>query len=138
MTQWFFRDPATLFILRGHMASEKRRFSRICYKVRAKLQVDGSEYVLDQIANLSVGGCLLQIGEDVPEGAACTLIILLDRMAPGVDVKGEILRSDGGEVVVQFTTIDPESLFHMQNIIRYNAENPDAIEEEISEHPGLI
>ena len=120
------------------MSSEKRRFSRILFKVRAKLKVDGTEYSVDQIANLSVGGCLLQIGEDVSEGSGCDFTILLDRMAPGVNVKGEILRSNEGEVVVQFTAIDPESLFHLQNIIRYNAENPDAIEEEISEHPGLV
>ena len=48
--------------------------------MRAKLKVDGAEYSLDQIANLSVGGCLLQVGEDVPEGTPCDFTILLDRM----------------------------------------------------------
>lgn len=120
------------------MSEEKRRFSRIFFNVKARLDVNGTTYEVDQIANLSVGGCLVQIGEDVHEGSKCTFTILLDRMAPGVEVIGEVLRSNEGEVVVKFTTIEPESLFHLQNIIRYNAENPDEIEEEISEHRGLV
>jgi len=119
------------------MSEEKRRFSRIFFNVKAKLQVGETTYKVAQIVNLSVGGCLLQIGEDVPAGSECTFTILLDRMAPGVDVVGEVLRSEDGEVVIKFTKIDPENLFHLQNIILYNAENPEEIEEQISEHPGL-
>lgn len=120
------------------MSENKRRFSRIFFNVKARLEVEGATYVVEQIANLSVGGCLVQIGENVPAGSHCTFTILLDRMAPGVDIIGEVLRSTENEVVVKFTTIEPESLYHLQNIIRYNAENPDDIEEEISEHPGLV
>lgn len=120
------------------MSEEKRRFSRVLFDVRARLEVEGATYVVERIANLSVGGCLVKIGEDIQSGARCTFTILLDRMAPGVDVIGEVLRSIEGEIVIKFTTIDPENLFHLQNIIRYNAENPDNIEEEISEHPGLV
>ncbi|MBU1568576.1 MAG: PilZ domain-containing protein, partial [Proteobacteria bacterium] len=94
-------------------------------------------YAVDRIANLSVGGCLLEIEGNIPLGSDCKFTILLPRMAPGVDVFGEIVRSGNGEVSLKFTRIDPENLFHLQNIIRYNAEDPDAIEEEISIHPGL-
>lgn len=120
------------------MSQEKRRFSRIFFNVRAKLEVEGATYVAERIANLSVGGCLIQVGENLQSGSPCTFTILLDRMEPGVRVIGEVLRSAEGEVVVKFTTIDPEDLFHLQNIIRYNAEDPDDIEDEINQHPGLI
>ncbi len=119
------------------MTNEKRRFSRIFFNVMAKLAVDGAVYTVDRIVNLSVGGCLLEIEENLPLGSECTFTILLARMAPGVDVVGEIVRSGDGEVSLKFTTIEPENLFHLQNIIRYNAEDPDVIEEEISAHPGL-
>ncbi len=117
--------------------NEKRRFSRIYFNVMAKLTVEETVYTVDRIVNLSVGGCLLEIAEDLPLGSNCKFTILLERMAPGVDVLGEIVRSGNGEVSLKFTTIELDSLFHLQNIIRYNAENPDVIEEEINAHPGI-
>jgi hypothetical protein len=119
------------------MTDNKRRFSRIIFNVKGKLTVDNDVYLVDRIANLSVGGCLLEIEADFSLGSDCKFTILLPRMAPGVDVFGEIVRAGDGEVVLKFTTIDQENLFHLQNIIRYNAEDPDAIEQEISNHPGL-
>ncbi len=119
------------------MSKDKRRFSRIVFNVRAKLAVGEKKYFIDQIANLSVGGCLLHIGEDLPSGSECTLTILLTRMEPGVDISGEIVRSNEGEAGIKFTAITPDSLFHLHNIIRYNAGDPDIIEEEIFLCPGL-
>jgi hypothetical protein len=119
------------------MAAEKRRFSRIAFNVRARLSAGEKEYQVARIINLSVGGCLLEIQDDLPLGAECTFTILLPRMAPGVEVIGEINRAGGDEVSLKFTRITPENLVHLQNIIRYNADDPDIIEEEISSHPGL-
>ncbi len=119
------------------MSKDNRRFSRIVFNVRARLVAGEKKYSIDQIANLSVGGCLLHIGEDLPLKSECTLTILLARMEPGVAISGEIARSSEGEVGIKFTAIDPDSLFHLQNIIRYNAEDPDVIEEEILTCPGL-
>jgi len=120
------------------MTAEKRRFSRIIFNVRARLTVGADAYTVERIVNLSVGGCQLEIDEALPVGEPCLFTIFLPRMGPGVDVHGEIVRSSKGETGLKFTRIDPENLFHLQNIIRYNAEDPDRIEEEIKAHPGLI
>lgn len=122
------------------MGGEKRRFSRIFFNVRACLETGEQKYEFDRIANLSVGGCLVEISvpePDVSLGQECVFKILLDRMAPAVEVAGEIVRIKGSELGVKFTSIDPENLFHLQNIIRYNAEDPEQIEKELDEHPGL-
>lgn len=120
------------------MVDEKRRFSRIVFNVRAKLSTSSNEYYVDRIVNLSVGGCLLEIFDNLPSGIECSVTILLDRMAPGVEIFGRVVRVNAEGVGIQFTRIDPENLFHLQNIIKYNAEDPDKIEQEIDSHPGLI
>lgn len=120
------------------MAEEKRRFSRIGFNVRARLTVGDKEFAVERIANLSVGGCLLELDESLPEGADCIFTIFLPRMGPGVEVHGQVIRADNGLASLKFTRIDPENLFDLQNIIRYNAEDPDQIEEEIKSHPGLV
>jgi hypothetical protein len=120
------------------MTVEKRRFSRVIFNVRARLAVGETVYTVERIVNLSVGGCQLEIDDQLQPGELCKFTIILPRMGPGVDVFGEIVRAGNGETSLKFTRIDPENLMHLQNIIRYNAENPDLIEEEIKEHPGLI
>jgi hypothetical protein len=122
------------------MSEEKRRFSRIVFQIEAELTVPGKLYNLDEIANLSVGGCQLDIGEPLKEGTECSLLIILnpaDRRV-NVEVGGEVVRVKGNVAGIKFTSIEPEALLHLQNIIRYNASDPDRIEEEIDEHPGLI
>lgn len=120
------------------MTAEKRRFSRIIFNVQARLTVGETVYSVERIINLSVGGCQLEIDEHFEPKRSCKFTILLQRMGPGVDVYGEIVRTGQGEVSLKFTKIDPENLLHLQNIIRYNAEDPDLIEKEIKAHPGLI
>jgi len=119
---------------------EKRRFSRINLKMSADLTVKEQHYSFSQVANLSIGGCLLETGEDFEEGAACRFWLPLEPADPtlGMEVFGEIARCDGQTVSVRFTRINPNNLFILQNIIRYNAPDPEKIENEISEHPGLV
>lgn len=122
------------------MPEEKRRFSRIVFRVAAELTVDDKTFTAEQIENLSVGGCLFPTSETFPLGTACRVVISLDGAvgSPTVSVAGKIVRCDPERVGVRFTGIDPDSLFHLHNILRFNATDPDQIEMEIDDHPGLI
>jgi len=119
------------------MTVEKRKFSRIVFAVESELTVGEVEYNLDRITNLSVGGCLLAVNDGFAAGQECTVTILLSRMVPGVLVYGKIVRVAEGEVSIQFTSVTPENLQHLQNIIRYNVDNPERIDEELSARIGL-
>jgi hypothetical protein len=122
------------------MVEDKRRFSRIFFDMPAEFIVADTSYSIEQIANLSIGGCLLRIKDDLPVGAECKIVIFLNDAQQGlrVEVNGEIVRNDADSVGIKFTRINPDDLTHLQNIIRYNAENPDKISEEIKRHPGLV
>jgi hypothetical protein len=122
------------------MSEEKRRFSRIVFKMKTELNVPGKRYTFEEIANLSVGGCQLEVGEDLAAGTQCSLLIILnpaDRRM-NVEVSGQVIRSRGGVCGIKFISIAPEALVHLQNIIRYNAPDPDRIEDEIDQHPGIV
>ena len=122
------------------MSTEKRRFSRIPFKVKAEITVDNVVYPASEIKNLSIGGGFFPIDADLVSGADCHVKIILNGASSelSINVSGQILRSSSGSMAIQFTSIDPDSLFHLQNIIRYNASDPDLIEKEIRRHPGLI
>lgn len=118
---------------------ENRRFSRIPLKMPAKLSIGEDIYSLPTIDNLSVGGCSLELDLATPPDTPCRLWIPLDATTPGlgVDVNGVVLRTNAGSVSIRFDAITPESLFHLHNLVRYNAPDPDRIDEEILRRPGL-
>ena len=121
------------------MTDDNRRFSRIPFKVKAELMISDQVYAAPELSNLSVGGCLLPLAVNIPPGTACQLKIMLEGTTEEmhVRVEGEIVRSTDEGVAVRFLRIEPDSLFHLQNILLYNAPDADAIEHEISRHPGL-
>ena len=118
---------------------EKRRFSRITLRMPAKLAIGEDIYSLPTIDNLSVGGCSLEVSLNTSPDTACRLWIPLDSTNPGlgIDVCGVVIRADAGNVGIRFDSISPESLFHLHNLVRYNAPDPDRVDEEISLRPGL-
>ncbi len=122
------------------MEQEKRRFSRITFGMDAELVADGHTYRFDHITNLSVGGCLFDLEVPLAVGTACEVLIILNDADRRHNVRavGAVVRTTGKSVSVKFTSIDPDSLHHLQNIIRYNSADPEAIEDEIEGHPGLM
>ena len=122
------------------MVVEKRRFTRVPFRVKAEMTVN---YVLssaEEISDLGVGGCLLPITADLEQGNACHVRILLSGTSSelSVRVEGEIVRCKTGAIAIKFTHIDPDSLFHLQNIIRYNSSDSDPVEQELRDHPVLV
>jgi len=121
------------------MTSEKRRFTRIPFKVSVEITINEVLYTAGEVSNLSIGGCLLPITADLEPGTACHVKIMLSGTSSemSVRIEGEVKRCLPQAVAIKFTRIDPESLFHLQNIIRYNSPDPEAVDKEILEHPGI-
>lgn len=118
---------------------EQRRFTRVPFKVETRLEVGDRVYAVAELYNLSVGGCLLPVEPELNVGEAVRVVIMLTREpAPvEVEVEGEVVRHEDGMTALKFVRIDPDSLFHLRNIIRYNASDTDAVESEFDAHPGL-
>ena len=121
------------------MSMENRIFTRVVFDMKAELIISGQIIKIDTIDNLSIGGCLLEYDEQVQPKTACEVNILMSgtRSKLKVSLSGEIIRSETDRVAVKFIEITPDSLYHLQNIVRYNAPDVDVIEEEIRNHPGL-
>ncbi|MFC1516724.1 PilZ domain-containing protein [Thermodesulfobacteriota bacterium] len=121
------------------MADNRRKFTRVPFSVKAEITVNDHVFDVEELSNLSIGGCLLPIAEDLKEGTSCHVKILLSGTDSEMSIRidGEVRRSEPGTVAIKFIRIDPDSLFHLQNIIRYNSPDPDAVDREITKHPGI-
>jgi len=122
------------------MDSEKRIFTRLFYKMTAEFEVSDNLFRVEEISNLSIGGCLLKVAVKGAVGDNCRLKIILgpEDNYPIVTIEGKISRIDQDSTAVRFIEIDPENLEHLQKIVRYNSSDPEKIEQEIKEHPGLF
>lgn len=119
--------------MRSFIPDNKRRFTRVPFRAEAELNVDGVIYAAGSIENLGIDGCLLPLSAPLAADAACTVKIVMSGSSSELSIKahGNILRSSGKTVAIKFTKIDPDSLYHLKNIIFYNASDPDAVEGEI-------
>jgi hypothetical protein len=122
------------------MEKEKRRFTRFPLKMSTTLNVNNHSYTTNNLSNLSIGGCLVPIDAELAPDMPCSLIICLGSPESELTIKaeGRIIRSDHGEIAVKFIGVDPESLFHLQMLARYNSADSEKVEEEIKNHPGII
>lgn len=123
------------------MAPEKRKFSRIPLAFELTILLnDGASYTVDHVENVSIGGCLVSLQPEFAHQQECSVRIALggeQDSGPIIDIRGQIVRHNDRQVAIQFTRIDPDSLFHLQNLIRYNAPDPDRVDDEIQDHKGL-
>ncbi|MCF8109523.1 MAG: PilZ domain-containing protein [Desulfohalobiaceae bacterium] len=122
------------------MKQDNRTFSRIPFNIRAELEIMDEVMTLNTFQNLSVGGCLLPVQSAYQKGTPCRLTIKLSGESSDLQIRvsGTVLRSGRDGLALQFTSIDPDSLFHLKNIVRYNVADPDSVEQEFQEHPGLF
>ncbi len=124
----------------NNMSEENRRFTRVKFKVPAIITVGSMVFSVEEITNLGVGGVLIPCEHEVDLLTKCLIQIPLSGSTDNlcVQVEGEFVWSNGASAAIKFTSISPDSLQLLQNIILYNAKNPDKIESELKEHLGLI
>ncbi len=121
------------------MSEERRIFTRLTINPECTITLaDKNSFKAEKVVNISIGGCLLEIAGPFTIGEVCLFSIVLHHDAPNLEITAEILRSSEKETTLRFIEISPDNLLHLRNIIRFNAENPDKIEEEIYSHPGLL
>lgn len=113
------------------MSDDKRRRSRVKAGFEASLVVDGKA-VPARTKDLSLKGALVSCGKEFPEGTPCVLRLGL---GPGLrlSIDGKVARIIGEGLGVEFDGMDDQSFGHLLQIVRLNAVDPDAIEDELAE-----
>ena len=51
----------------------------------------------------------------------------------GLKMKGEVVRIEPNGLALHFYETDLDSFYHLKNILYYNSDNPDKLDEEFSE-----
>ena len=115
------------------MGEETREFSRVPFHMVAQLRVQGTEYTVTNIRDVSMSGIFLEGEIDLELETHCEVILKLEGSDPSVqiEVSGLVQRVEEGGCGIRFTQIPLESYDHLNQIVQLNATNPSQSEKEI-------
>jgi hypothetical protein len=88
------------------------------------------------ILNISLKGALLKVGDvkEFPEGSSISVAIHLEPGNPEFDikVKGCVVRHKKNILALDFTEVNSDSFQHLIRFVKYNSEDPEGVDAEIS------
>ena len=120
------------------MPDSHRRRTRIHGRFEGQLLIQGRDIPV-RTENLSLKGMLcapLDKDQTLDLDLECQVRFILSKDAVPV-INGRTVRREGDLVAVDFTGMDDESYAHLRNMVRYSAQDPDAIDDEQAVIPFL-
>ena len=119
-----------------------RKHSRLPLELPAFIRLTNREEFFGSTRNISFGGASLIFNTGCPgilgEQVVMGLILESGNSPVIATFNGQILRLPKPlEVCVVFLSTDLESFDHLRNLILLNADDPDLLIEELTQHPGL-
>jgi len=112
-------------------ASDRRRFRRIAFDAKTKLQQNGHEWPV-QLGDLSLKGLLAQRPEDWKGNIKLpfTVDIRLDPEAH-IKLQVELTHEANGQLGFVCTNIDLDSIKHLRRLIELNLGDQEELEREL-------
>jgi hypothetical protein len=110
---------------------ERRKRTRVAGQFTATLLAGDQEYPVETL-NLSLNGlwCKAFPGCEALVGQGCYLHLALAKDA-FIVMQARVVRAEGGRMALEYESLpDEESYAHLRNIVRFRAEDPDAIDRE--------
>ena len=112
----------------------KRKNSRVPFQVIISLDFPDQSHAECETADLSLRGVsvLGVTGHTLGENCVVSLQLMGSTSQLILKMKGKVVRVEENGLALHFYEMDLDSFFHLKNILYYNSEDPDALDEELS------
>lgn len=119
--------------------SERRKKTRVAFQMVAELTAQGQPLSIKGSSDISLQGLFVETEANLAPGTPCQVTIRLagDDESLTLHLEGEVVRSQENGLGIRFTSMDPDTFFHLRNIVLYNAADPDALKAELA-RPGFL
>ena len=118
-------------------AENRREFTRVRIHVEVEVSTDDRATISGTVEDLSLNGAYVPCTGRLPVGTECKVELILDGRDIRLTAAAEVSREDERGIAVEFKGIPLDDLEHLRNLIRYNADDPNQVEEEFDAHIGL-
>jgi hypothetical protein len=119
---------------------EKREFSRVPIHLDVEISSPQPAPHPCQVKDVSLKGLYLLCDNPLPVGSVCRVALLLNggETPVRIELGGTVARVDTTGMGLEITEIvGIESFEHLQNLVLYNASDPDQVAHEFQSHLGL-
>ena len=112
----------------------KRKNSRVPFQVVINLDFPGQSHAECETADLGLKGVFVLgvTGHKIGENCLISLRLIGSTSHLTLKMKGTVVRAEEEGVALHFYEMDLDSFFHLKNILYYNSEDPDVLDEEFS------
>ena len=118
--------------------SEKREFTRVPITFLVQLLVGDRHLEGCHIKDLSMKGMLVVTEERFPLGTPCEAVLSLVEGEVEIRTSGTVAALHPQGFGVEFTTIDGlDSYIHLRNLVLFNSQDVEKVEEEFQAHAGI-
>lgn len=111
------------------MTSEKRTRTRVPIKFETIVSTEGQD-IATKSWDISLTGMKCAGNPAFRHNNTCTITLSLNTETV-IKIEATILRIDENAVAMSFTGLDAESFYHLKNLIQYNTDQPETIEDEL-------
>jgi hypothetical protein len=110
---------------------EKRNFHRITFQTKAIVRSKDAT-VIGIVENLSLDGIFLKTPEKLNLNRLVKIELLITGTSSQLSIllDGKIMRHENVGMAIQFRDIDMDAFFHLKNLISYNTNQMDTLEDE--------
>ena len=110
---------------------DKRKRTRVQTAIEASVGCSGQEKYQVRVRNISLKGVLCDHEPRLSGEGDCVFVIHLSD-ALQVAIEARVIRNDEQGMALDFVGMDEAAFFHLRNLVRYHAEDPDAIDSELA------
>ncbi|HIJ89711.1 MAG: PilZ domain-containing protein [Desulfobulbaceae bacterium] len=112
----------------------KRKNSRVPFQIIIGLDFPDQSHAECKTADLSLKGVFVLgvTGHKIGEKCLVSLRLVGSTSHLTLKMKGTVVRVEEDGLALHFYEMDLDSFFHLKNILYYNSEDPDALDEEFS------
>ncbi len=108
----------------------QRKRTRVQTQFQVLIRTANKEFQL-QSRDISLKGLLCTPEPRLVPGEECRILLQPDESL-SLEIQGQVIRSDYRGLAVDFNKLSPQSFFHLRNLIRLHANDPDAIDQELA------
>jgi len=114
--------------------TNRRKNSRVAFHATASLSLAGARYEQCETRDLSLKGVFVVGVHGHALGAQCDMVLCLTGTTSNLclQMKGEVTRVEPDGLGLRFKEIDLDSFYHLKNILYYNSDNPDQLDDEFN------
>ncbi|MFZ5863955.1 MAG: PilZ domain-containing protein [Nitrospirota bacterium] len=115
---------------------ERRQWTRVTTGLDVRVEAAGLT-VRGRVRDLSLAGVYLFCDPPFPKGTACSVTLVLVGADPPltIELNGHVVHAETEGMGIEFTEMPVDSLGHVRNLVRYNTEDSDFVEDELQRPP---